>query len=82
MVFCVPVIFPLLLNEVANRSTKRLFQTIVYVPNFLSWVIIAGVFMDILSSNGMVNVFLGNFGYKANFIFGKTGSLPVDNDCD
>ncbi|SMF64828.1 putative aldouronate transport system permease protein, partial [Paenibacillus barengoltzii J12] len=38
----VPVIFALLLNEVAHTFIKRTFQTLVYLPNFLSWVIMAG----------------------------------------
>ncbi|MDQ0061893.1 ABC transporter permease [Paenibacillus harenae] len=58
----VPVIFALLLNEVARAALKRSFQTLVYVPNFLSWVIMAGIMIDILGSDGIVNslfVFLG-----------------------
>ena len=51
----VPVIFALLLNELRNQKTKRTFQTLVYLPNFLSWVIMAGVFLDILGSDGIVN---------------------------
>jgi putative aldouronate transport system permease protein len=51
----VPVVFALLLNEVRNVWVKRAFQTLVYMPYFLSWVIMAGVFIDILSLEGMVN---------------------------
>lgn len=58
----VPVIFALLLNEVAHTFIKRTFQTLVYLPNFLSWVIMAGIMIDILSSEGIVNSFLGLFG--------------------
>ena len=51
----VPVTFSLLLNEIVKSSTKRIFQTIIYIPNFLSWIIMAGIFMDILSANGIIN---------------------------
>lgn len=51
----IPVIFALLLNEVFNSRLKRVFQTLVYIPNFLSWVIMAGVLSDILSNDGIVN---------------------------
>jgi putative aldouronate transport system permease protein len=51
----VPVIFALLLNEIRNVHVKRVFQTLVYLPYFLSWVIMAGVFIDILSLDGLVN---------------------------
>jgi putative aldouronate transport system permease protein len=55
----VPVTFALLLNEVKSTKFKRLFQTLIYLPHFLSWVIMAGLFIDILSLNGMVNKLLG-----------------------
>ncbi len=51
----VPVTFALLLNEVGSRKCKRFFQTLVYLPNFLSWVILAGVFIDLLASDGLFN---------------------------
>jgi putative aldouronate transport system permease protein len=51
----VPVIFALLLNEINKVFVKRAFQTLVYLPYFLSWVIMAGVLLDILSIEGMVN---------------------------
>jgi putative aldouronate transport system permease protein len=51
----VPVVFALLLNEIRNVYVKRVFQTLVYLPYFLSWVIMAGVFIDILSLDGLVN---------------------------
>jgi len=58
----VPVLFALLLNEIRLSSVKRIFQTIIYVPNFISWVILAGILMTILSSRGIVNTALGVFG--------------------
>jgi putative aldouronate transport system permease protein len=58
----VSVVFALLLNEVKQLAFKRSVQTIVYLPHFLSWVIIGGVFVDLLSLKGLVNQFLGLFG--------------------
>ncbi|RAP77431.1 ABC transporter permease [Paenibacillus montanisoli] len=57
----VPVVFSLLLNEVRKVSAKRVFQTIIYLPYFLSWVILAGVMIDILSREGIMNTFLSLF---------------------
>lgn len=65
----VPVIFALLINEVSSKAVKRSFQTLVYLPNFLSWVILAGVFIDLLANDGLINnviVFLG--GHSINFL--------------
>lgn len=49
------VIFALQLNEIRQNGPKRVFQTIVYIPNFISWVIMAGILTDILGTNGIVN---------------------------
>ena len=51
----VPVTVSLMLNELRSTKAKRMFQTAVYMPHFLSWVILAGVFIDILGSDGIVN---------------------------
>lgn len=51
----VPVTFALLLNEINSKKNKRVFQTIIYMPHFLSWVILAGVLVDILAKDGLVN---------------------------
>ena len=58
------VTFALLLNEVRNPFFKRLTQTIVYIPNFISWVIMAGIMYGILASDGIVNIMLGVFGIR------------------
>jgi putative aldouronate transport system permease protein len=61
----VPVFFSLMLNEVRRTYAKRTFQTIVYIPNFLSWVIMAGVMIDILGSQGIINSTLVSWGIVA-----------------
>jgi putative aldouronate transport system permease protein len=58
------VVFALLLNEISSNFNKRLFQTIVYIPNFISWVIMAGILFNILATDGLVNMTLGLFGIK------------------
>ncbi|TVQ23057.1 MAG: sugar ABC transporter permease [Spirochaetaceae bacterium] len=47
--------FALLLNEVRHRLFKRTVQTLVYFPHFLSWVITAGLLIELLSLRGLVN---------------------------
>ncbi len=58
------VIFALQLNEIRQNGPKRVFQTIVYIPNFISWVIMAGILTDILGTNGIVNEALKVIGMK------------------
>ncbi len=72
----VPVVFSLLLNEVQNVGAKRLFQTIVYMPHFLSWVILAGVLLEILGREGIVNLALALFGVSPVSFLGNPSIFP------
>ena len=58
------VVFALLLNEVRNMFCRRFFQTIVYIPNFISWVILAGVLQTILASDGLLNTAMEALGLE------------------
>ena len=58
------VTFALLLNELRATGAKRLFQTIVYIPNFISWVIMAGILLNLLATDGIVNAALSSIGIK------------------
>jgi putative aldouronate transport system permease protein len=59
--FPAPIILALMLNEVRHMFFKRLVQTVSYLPHFLSWVIVAGMVMSMLSTdNGSVNMLLEN----------------------
>lgn len=58
----VPVVVALMLNELANMKLKRSIQTLLYIPNFLSWIILAGMFSDVLGTNGIVNTILESLG--------------------
>lgn len=53
--FPVPVILALLLNETRHMGYKRTIQTIVYVPHFISWVVIVGMAVNFLSPEGAIN---------------------------
>ncbi|NHN33058.1 ABC transporter permease [Paenibacillus agricola] len=57
--FPLPIVLSLCMNEVSNKYFKRIIQSIVYLPHFLSWVIIAGITFLLLSqTNGIVNLIL------------------------
>ena len=54
--FPIPIILALTLNEIRRSSHRKFFQSILYIPHFLSWVIISGIFISMLSiNNGAVN---------------------------
>ena len=54
------VLFAVLLNELRHLWLKKTIQTIAYLPHFLSWVILATIFRDILDPSGLVNTVLMN----------------------
>ncbi|WP_108994601.1 ABC transporter permease [Paenibacillus agaridevorans] len=63
ILFPIPIVIALMLNEVRRMFFKRTIQTIIYLPHFLSWVIISGLFINILSpSGGIVNEIIRSFG--------------------
>jgi putative aldouronate transport system permease protein len=67
----VPVVFAILINEVSGGAMKRSIQTAIYLPHFLSWVVLGGIFVDILSpSGGLVNRILNLFGAEPVFFLG------------
>jgi putative aldouronate transport system permease protein len=65
------VSFSLLLNEMGNLTVKRTIQTIVYLPHFISWIIMSAIIIQILSPvNGIVNQYLGYLGIQPVFFLG------------
>ena len=58
----IPLVFALLLNEVKNMKFKKTVQTIVYLPHFVSWVILANIITNILGANGIFNTVRSAFG--------------------
>lgn len=68
--FPMPIVLALLLNEIKNVHFKKVSQTLLYLPHFLSWVIIGGLAYQLLSVNtGVVNTLITNLGGNAvNFL--------------
>lgn len=56
------ILFAILLNELSGVRFKKWVQTICFLPHFLSWVILATVFRNLLDANGIVNQLLMNLG--------------------
>ncbi|MET7516585.1 ABC transporter permease subunit [Streptomyces sp. NPDC005480] len=65
LLFCfpVPIVLALLLNEVRRTALKRFVQSISYLPHFLSIVIVAGITVQMLASDGPINHILTTFGH-------------------
>lgn len=60
-----PLVLALMIHEIRPGVFRRTAQTVIYLPHFLSWVIVGGIFVNILSVNGgLVNRLLGNLGIE------------------
>jgi putative aldouronate transport system permease protein len=68
----IPLIFALLLNEVVNLRFKKAIQTIVYLPHFLSWVILASIILRIFSLDGIINQVVSLLGCKPVIWFSES----------
>jgi len=67
----------ILLNEVRQVFFKRLVQTVIYMPHFLSWVILSGIFINIFSPvDGIVNSAIKAFGGTPIFFLGDNNWFP------
>ncbi len=70
--FPAPILLALLLNEVKRAPFKRTVQTIIYLPHFVSWVVIAGLLTQLLSPNGgVVNLLIKQFGGEPIYFLAK-----------
>jgi putative aldouronate transport system permease protein len=73
MGFPAPIILAILLNELPFQYYKRFTQTVIYLPHFLSWIIIAGMASQLFApSGGVINIMLGKLGIgPVNFLMNK-----------
>ena len=80
----IPITVSILLNEIRSTGFRRTAQTLIYLPHFLSWIILGGILIDILSpSDGILNRVLGLFGMEPIFFLGSNdyfrGTLIVSD---
>lgn len=60
--FPLPILLALLLNEIKNLYFKRGLQTVLYLPHFISWPVVSGIFVALLSSTGIINNLIKSLG--------------------
>jgi putative aldouronate transport system permease protein len=77
--FPAPIMLAILLNELAYRRFKKLTQTVVYLPHFLSWIIISGLALQLFAPNtGLVNMALAKIGRAPiHFLDSSRGWVPT-----
>lgn len=78
-VFPAPIVLALLLNEVRSHWFKRSLQNMLYLPHFISWVVLGGVIISILSpSTGLVNIVLSKvFGIEPIYFMASPFWWPI-----
>lgn len=73
-----PIITALLLNELRRKKVKTTIQTLLYLPHFLSWVILGGILIEILSpSRGVVARLMGLIGLEPIYFLGDNSWFPM-----
>lgn len=74
--FPLPIIFALMLNELKSGPFRKSVQVISYLPHFLSWVVIAGIWFEFLSpTTGIVNLFLNKLGMESVDFLTSKGTI-------
>jgi putative aldouronate transport system permease protein len=63
--FPAPIILAIILSEIKSVWFKKISQTLLYLPHFLSWIIIGGIAYQIFSGNGLVNTVIKFLGFNA-----------------
>jgi len=77
--FPLPIVLALMLNELRSNIYKRFIQSMIYVPHFVSWVVVVGIaFIFLTTDGGIVNELLVSFGWnKINFLLNKDWFRPL-----
>jgi putative aldouronate transport system permease protein len=70
----IAIVFSILLNEIKQKWLKKSVQTIVYLPHFLSWVVLASAIKSLFSLDGFVNALLGT---SINFLGNSSLFQPL-----
>lgn len=77
--FPAPLILALIINEIRRTRVKKVIQTVVYIPHFVSWVVMSGIIISLLSSDGgIINKIVVAFGgEKINFLINSKYFRPI-----
>ncbi len=76
--FPVPIIIAILINEMPGVKTKRVYQTVLTFPHFLSWVIVASIMNNFLSNTGALNSLIKRLGREpVSFLTNKSLFRPI-----
>jgi putative aldouronate transport system permease protein len=75
IVFPAPIVVALVLHSLLSNRLRQFVQTVIYVPHFMSWVIVVAVFQQMLGGTGMINNWLRGHGYDPIHIIGNVDAF-------
>ncbi|MDX3100920.1 ABC transporter permease [Nonomuraea angiospora] len=76
-VFPAPIILALILHSLASNRLRQIVQSVLYLPHFLSWVIVVAVFQQMLGGAGLLNNYLRSSGHQALDIIGNADAFKA-----
>lgn len=75
--FWVPLILALVVDSLISNRVRRIFQSIVYLPHFLSWVLVVSLFQQMLGGAGLVNNLLRTWGMDPIAFMTNPDTFPL-----
>ena len=73
--------FAIMLSEINNRIFKKVSQTVMFLPYFISWVVVSTVMLNIFGDNGVVNNILASIGGEPYSIYSHVKTWPIVMVC-
>ena len=70
-VFPAPIVLALMINSLLSERMRRIVQNVLYLPHFLSWVVVVAIFQQLLGGSGLLNTFLRSHGVQTLDIVGN-----------
>ena len=76
MGFWVPIVFALIVDEIRNSKFRKFTQTVSYMPNFISAVVVAGMFLSFIAEDGILTSFFRMLGFEAKSLNANEQFFP------
>ena len=74
--FWVPILFALTVNEIPFSKYRKFIQTVSYMPNFISSVVVAGMVLNFIANDGIITRFLNMLGFKVKSLNANAAAFP------
>ena len=77
IVFPAPIVVAVVLHTLLSNKLRQLVQSILYLPHFMSWVIVVAIFQQVLGGTGMINNWLRSHGYDPLHVIGNADAFRI-----